>query len=453
MRLACRAAALLAVGLGVLALTPARAAAQTSVQIPLQFDFLNPGAKSLAIGGAFVALADDATAGFVNPAGLMELNRLQLSAELRGRRLRSPFLERGRLSGEISNQLTDTIAGPVFAESPDNSVGLGFISVVMPSASRRWALAGFRHELVRVDQTFVSQGVFQKDRTELTSRRDDPQEGLRQIALTNYGLAGSVFVNPRTSVGATLSIYHFSLESRFLRFDYAGFLGAPIFTKETGRSTQSGAGVSVAPAFGVLHCLRACDDRRTTSWRLGAAYRVGPSFEYETKDGPDPPRTQTFRSPSTLAAGASVDIPRNGRRLVIAGEVTHITYGRLLRDYVIDQAVASGLQDQFFVDDGVEVHVGAQYTLERRRWVPKFRAGLWSDPNHAVQYRTDPTLEFVTDRLKDELLSIALSKGERLTHLTMGAGLTFNRRLSWNIGADVAPRSTVISSSIIVNLR
>ena len=35
------------------ALLPADVLAQTSLQIPLQFDFLNPGAKSLALGGAF----------------------------------------------------------------------------------------------------------------------------------------------------------------------------------------------------------------------------------------------------------------------------------------------------------------------------------------------------------------------------------------------------------------
>jgi hypothetical protein len=35
-----------------------------------QFDFLNPGARSLALGSAFIAVADDATAAFTNPAGL-----------------------------------------------------------------------------------------------------------------------------------------------------------------------------------------------------------------------------------------------------------------------------------------------------------------------------------------------------------------------------------------------
>src|SRR6186997_2247616 len=93
---------MLALGAWVV-LSPAVVAAQSSLQVPIQFDFINPGAKSLAVGGAFVGIADDATAGFANPAGLRELNRSEWSVELRGRRLDSPFLERGRLSGPIEN--------------------------------------------------------------------------------------------------------------------------------------------------------------------------------------------------------------------------------------------------------------------------------------------------------------------------------------------------------------
>ncbi|MFN2441641.1 MAG: hypothetical protein ABR517_03050, partial [Thermoanaerobaculia bacterium] len=36
----------------------------------LTFNFRNPGARSLAMGGAFLGLADDATAAEANPAGL-----------------------------------------------------------------------------------------------------------------------------------------------------------------------------------------------------------------------------------------------------------------------------------------------------------------------------------------------------------------------------------------------
>jgi len=49
------------------------ALSQSSLEVPIQFDFSNPGARSLALGSAFVALADDSTAAFANPAGLLQL--------------------------------------------------------------------------------------------------------------------------------------------------------------------------------------------------------------------------------------------------------------------------------------------------------------------------------------------------------------------------------------------
>ena len=61
------AAALLFVLLIVLGPLPARS--QQTV-VPLQLSFSDPGARSAGLGGAFVALADDATAAFANPAGL-----------------------------------------------------------------------------------------------------------------------------------------------------------------------------------------------------------------------------------------------------------------------------------------------------------------------------------------------------------------------------------------------
>ena len=146
-----------------LALAPADAAAQTSLQIPLQFDFLNPGAKSLAVGGAFAGLADDATATFANPAGLVQLGASEVSFELRGTWVTTPFLQAGRLSGTVTNQGDDTIAGPVFADSSGSHVGPGFIAGVYMHPSHRWVIAGYRHELARVDQTFFSNGVFQQN--------------------------------------------------------------------------------------------------------------------------------------------------------------------------------------------------------------------------------------------------------------------------------------------------
>ena len=431
--------------------------AQSAVQVPMQFDFINPGAKSLALGGAFAGAADDATAGFANPAGLRELNRPEISIEIRGRRFESLFLERGRLSGSTSTSTdptvtnTDTIPNPVFGETPDNRTGLAYVAAVYASPRQRWAVAGFRHELARVDQQYLSHGVFQQDPAELTSRRDSPQTGRRQFSLTTYAAAAAYEVTPHVAIGGTLNVYTFDLESDFRRFDIDGFLGPPILTEELGRSTQDGSDVSLAPTLGIRGCLKRCDDRASTSLRGGVVYRHGPTFDYDTQDGPNQ-RSQRFRVPHVLAFGGALEVPQPGRRLLFMAEVTRITNSRLVEDFIVDQALAAGVEGNVFIDDGTEFHFGFQYLDENRSWLPRYRAGIWSDPDHTVNFRARSVPDHPDTRALFERLAVALAPGERELHYTGGIGLTVHPRFELNVGADVAERAVTVSTSLVMKL-
>jgi long-chain fatty acid transport protein len=448
----------------VVVLAPALASAQTAVQIPMQFNFINPGAKSLALGGAFVGLADDATAGFANPAGLRDLFAPEISFEIRGSRLESPFLQRGRLSGTIENVKNDVIQGPVFGDAIDSRTGLAYIAGVYARPGRKWSIAGFRHELARVDQQYLSEGVFQKDPSELTSFRDFPQEGKRQLAITNYAAAGAVELSSRVAVGGTLNIYTFDLESQFVRFDTDGFSGPPILTTEVGRSTQDGDGVSVAPTVGVRACIRECADRAKPALRGGFVYRHGPTFSFDTQDGPNHRTDSRFRVPHVLAFGAALEVPQPGRpepgtdtptagrRLLFMAEVTRILSSRLVEQFITDQALAAGVASNVFIDDGTEFHFGFQYLDEKRAWRPRYRAGFWSDPDHSVNFETFDVPADASTRLLHERMSVALAPGERVTHYAGGIGLTVHDQVEVNVGGDFASGSTTISTSLVLKL-
>ena len=88
MRQAAFAAATL---LAATAALPARAQFESSALAKVQVNVTNPGGKSLAMGGAFVALADDATAAFANPAGLVQLGSWQVGASVKGFRFAPNF--------------------------------------------------------------------------------------------------------------------------------------------------------------------------------------------------------------------------------------------------------------------------------------------------------------------------------------------------------------------------
>src|SRR5438270_8227006 len=101
----------LAIALALAVCVPA-AYAQSSVEANggLQFNFGSPGARSLALGGAFVGTADDATAVFVNPAGLTQLARTEVALEGRAFSYTNTFAASGHGLGPPTMRPTDMTA-------------------------------------------------------------------------------------------------------------------------------------------------------------------------------------------------------------------------------------------------------------------------------------------------------------------------------------------------------
>jgi long-chain fatty acid transport protein len=424
----------------VAAMTATDVRAQSSLQFPLQFDFLNPGARSLALGSAFAGLADDATAAFTNPAGLTILTRLEASFEFRGRRFETPFLRGGRLSGTVSNVGLDTAAGPLFGTALDTSGSIGFLSIVYPKGG--WRLAGYTHELVNISGEFESQGVFQQfffQGIPLTGR-ELPQTGRRSLRIRNYGGSVAYQFQRGVSIGVNLSAYDSKLESEFRRFDTVGGNNeAPAnFASEAGRATQNGDGISLGGSVGVLWAIN-------PKVRLGAVYRSGPVFDFEVtqRSGPGSPETRSdgeFRVPNTFSAGLVV---RPTDTLTLTTEYTRVSYSRLEEDFVVAQGT-QGRGDQFFVEDGNEFHAGVEYVLANVPKTPALRVGAWYDPDKSVQFRT------VSGDSLDERLAVALSQGEAVVHYTFGGGLSLSPRFELNAAADLSKRTRVGSASIVV---
>ena len=65
------------------ACSPAVAVTDEEIFRDFRFNFINPGGRSLGLGGAFISIADDATAAQTNPAGLTNLFEPQVFSEIR----------------------------------------------------------------------------------------------------------------------------------------------------------------------------------------------------------------------------------------------------------------------------------------------------------------------------------------------------------------------------------
>jgi hypothetical protein len=100
-----------------------------------QFNFNNPGARSLGMGDAFVAVADDATAVIANPAGLVILQRPELSGEVKFTRFSNTI---NAFSNTPAEGATNTLHSRDF---DDSVVTPSFFSFVYPA--ERLVVAAF----------------------------------------------------------------------------------------------------------------------------------------------------------------------------------------------------------------------------------------------------------------------------------------------------------------------
>ena len=419
-----------------------RVSAQSTAQIPLQFDFLNPGARSLAMGGAFVGAADDATAAFANPAGLARLSTKEVSAEGRFRQIETRFLQGGRVSGTVTGIGLDTIAGPSYATDSDRRMSPAFLSFLAPVGSV--TVAAYRHEAVAIENTFFSDGVFSRatfagvtdDRN-----RDLPLGGTRRVNISDYGGAVGVRLGEQLSLGGGVSVYTFKLAASFARNSFVSDVFSPSDRSIVlATATQDGDSVAVSANVGAQYALR-------SDLKIGAQVRRGPRFDFTQHDvvrssGIDLTRAGRFKVPDVASVGVEWRIRSTVR---VLADYTRVQYSQLKKDFIDIQALSSGRQDQLRIDNGNEVHGGVEYVLLGLPKPTALRVGAWFDPDHAVRYIPTAANDAV-----DVLLRATLPGGENLVHYTFGAGVALTNRIEFNAGADLSRRTTYVTASGVV---
>jgi long-chain fatty acid transport protein len=431
------------------------ASAQATSQIPLQFNFMTPGARSLGMGGAFMGAADDATTASANPAGLASLSLREVSAEARYQRVETPFLFGGRISGTLSGLGLDTIAGPVYGTDVDDQGALAFLSLVVPLS--HLTIAGYRHEVAKMENSFFAEGVFQRVTFGGVANdlaRELPLEGTRDISISSYGGAVGLRLGPQLAIGGGLALYTFDLDSDFARLNFPSIFDPANRSAITATALQDGNDVALAPNVGVLWS-------PATGIKIGGQFRKGPRFEFSQTD--DVPlndvhvvREGRFKVPDVAGAGVEWRIkgrddqaPEPGYALRILADYTRVQYSQLEEDFIDIQALTSGRPDQLHVDDANEIHGGVEVIVLRWRGRPigkpiALRGGAWYDPDHAVRY--EPTE--AQDEL-DTLLSATLPGGKNLVHYTFGAGVALPHRIELNGAADFSSRTTYFTTSAV----
>ena len=162
-------------------------------EIPSSFNPVGSGARALAMGGAFIAVADDATAASWNPGGLIQLERPEVSAV-------GAYLHRIEDIRFGANPESD---GPQSVSGLD----LNYLSFALPFTT-------LGHNMI---VSLNYQHLFDLDRQWTFHRQDRDEAGrLETEFLDNrqggdlyaLGLAYAVQLLPELSIGATLNLWN-----------------------------------------------------------------------------------------------------------------------------------------------------------------------------------------------------------------------------------------------------
>ena len=412
----------------VIGCSVARAQTNSEVNSGVQFNFSTPGARSLALGGAFLGLADDATSAFTNPAGLTVLSKPEVSLEGRRWGFSNKFVFEGRSFGAPTQMGNDTIDGVRFGTSDSNTSGVSFLSFVYPGKS--WAVALYLHELANFDASFRTRGPFFTNAEDPTQQaRVLPIDAGMSFKIRDVGVSGAYRFSDRFSVGVGLSRYQFTMDSRTSRYLISDF-GDPDYSANNVLSfqDQKGDDNSLGASLGFRWA-------PSDKWSFGGVYRQGPNFDLDTTNTFGPAAGANFSGMVRARQVAEFHVPdvfglgvafKPTDAVTVTVDFDRIRYSLLTRKTInifaapddpapstpTETAAAKLLK----VDDANEIHLGLEYLFLNLRYPIAVRVGAWRDPDHRIRFVGD------TNTTSHRGLATRFRAGEDETHYSAGFG-------------------------------
>ena len=434
----------------------------------LQFNFGNPGARSLGMGGAFLGLADDASAAEANPAGLTILRKREISVEARNYLEQQLFTTSGTFPAvertaftNHSDRVVLTFASAVlpiknrftvglYYHEPLNNEGGGIVAPFQdPVTGDITPLPNF---FLPAEANKIVGGPITRqeclDRRRSTNNpfsclefRVDPFVSALSVRQRTYGVAGAWQVFPTFSVGATVRHQRF-LESAFTFRFTPGFDPKQIVVQATAKA--EGSGVELVEETDTTFAL---GFKWTPMDRIsfGGVYKQGPEFDAPLFYADTSSQfnfaqvaTTKFHTPDIFGIGVSLrPIPV----LTVNIDAVHVKYSNLVDDFVSAVPEVRAIGNPFKANDVTEIHLGAEYFFATRIPVA-LRGGVWRDPKHSVEW--DGPLNhpnFIAE-------AMLYPEGKDQTHYSIGAGLAWPR-LQIDLAYDTSENYKVGSISMV----
>ena len=381
-----------------------------------QFNFSSPGARARAMGGAFIGVADDATAAVTNPAGLLALTKPQVYFEFKTLPLETTRLAKSNSFFSLESTL--------FLH---DSSFFSFVSFAAPIGNR-FAISVSRHQFLYLQEFFNYE-----PRVSHNGSTFNPLEAQSDFRGASYAGSVAMALGRGIRMGVTVSANRLHASASSRAFQFINTPSGPVATSTvantlvygppSGSFVQTSASVTV----GMLY-------RPGPRLAVGAFYAKPPQFTLEEKflnaanAALSPARNIPIHLPTRFGGGVSV---RPMRRLLIAADVERILYSQLLKDFVVGPGNAASLTAaNYRISNTLQGRVGAELTVKTGRTQVFARAGFVRSPDHRLRFvPTDNLSEFTiageTDKFN--LLQSSSATG------AFGFGVTIARRVQFDV--------------------
>lgn len=358
------------------------------VEMPSSPNPVGSGARALGMGGAFMAVADDATAASWNPGGLIQLERPEVSAvgAYVHRTEDSYFGTNPEASGEICHSSQDVYKG-----------NLNYLSATYPFVYRGYEMIlalNYQHLY-----DFTRQASFpleiHADTTLIHQEHDYRMEG----GLSAIGLAWCLGLTPRFSCGLTLNLWPDGLDQNKWKQR----------SSQRGSGTEKIDGVSYGFTFEnrsqSQYSLKGFNANIGFLWDLNNQLTLGAVFktpfradlthEYQSSevyDFADPSIGSPTSTPIDETYHEKLDLPMSygfglAYRFSDALTIAFDLYRTEWDDFILTDdnghrtsPITLESPNKSKVEATMQVRMGTEYLFIRPRYVIPVRCGLFYDP-------------------------------------------------------------------------
>jgi len=429
----------------------------------LRFSGQAPGGRLAGMGGAGLALVDDAGAAHLNPARLCAINAPELVIEATNRSRSATSTHSDFFRFDTSVNSINRFAGASFrtVETPDDEMTPAFLAYAHPLKLRSRPVVLALSRTAALDTSFSARSV-NLTTPLLPSITPSAGDVVRRISeghidadLELYDLSAGWRLTPSFSVGGALILGRLQLSSRTvgLLADPLQFTGPGMFDPRFSGSaaaplvetSSDGNDTDVAFSFGAWW-------RPHRDFSVATVYRQGTRFGVEavSRDlatGARQAFVNVIKEPDVASVGLAWtpfgrSSSTNLQTLTFALDLSRVEYSDVLAGLRTGENVLTRsdfIRDvSYTADDAVEARLGMEYRRSFLTWTLAWRGGVYTEHDAGIHLtRAAGDVGALQGQAR------AMSQGEFFPgrdtelHGTLGVGARFYS-VGFDLGVDLA---------------